>query len=112
MAESPIRYTTLSLKDGELNKKFVEQHRKVVYERAKMYICYIIFMLTFLPLYRIIYGKESVKLVATCGIATFLGIGVPLVMARFRLIATELILISTVVCRGLAMWYVLKYQTG
>jgi hypothetical protein len=77
-----------------------------------MYICYIIFLLAVLPIYLFLYGKESVKLVATCGGATFVGLAVPLIMARFRLIATELILISTVVCRGLAMWYVLKYQTG
>jgi hypothetical protein len=40
---------------------------------------------------------------AACGGATFVGLVVPLVMASFRLIATELMLISTVICRSLAL---------
>ncbi len=100
------------MKDKELNKKFVEKHRKVVFERAKMYICYIVFMLTIAPLYLRIYGKESVKIVVACIAATFVGLAITLAMARFRLIATELMLISNVVCRGLALMFVLKYSTG
>ena len=38
------------------------------------------------------------------------GLIIPVVIARFRLVATELILISTVLCRGLALLYVLKYS--
>ena len=83
-----------------------------MYERAKMYMCYIVFMLTMTPIYLRIYGKESVKISLACIAATFVGLAIPLAMARFRLIATELMLISNVVCRGLALMFVLKYSTG
>jgi len=39
------------------------------------------------------------------------GLIIPVVIARFRLVATELILISTVLFRGLAMYFMLKYHT-
>ena len=39
------------------------------------------------------------------------GLIIPVVIARFRLVATELILISTVLCRGLALYFMLKYHT-
>lgn len=110
MAESPISYWKLRFKDDDLNKKFVEQHRRVVYERAKLYIVYFIFLLVITPLYFPLFGKETMTVMFSIGAATMVGISIPTIIARFRVAATEFIMIGTTVMRGLALWYVLKYH--
>ena len=76
----------------------------VVYERAKLYIFYCLFLLMISPIYLKLYGKRSIRLIASIGTATMIGLIIPTVIAKFRLVATETITLFTVLTRGLVLW--------
>jgi hypothetical protein len=87
----------------------VDQHRRVVLGRAKLYIIYCILCLLIATIYLPLFGKESVIVLLSIATATLVGITVPTIIARSHIFATEFIMVTTIILRGLTLWYLVKH---
>ena len=86
-----ISYATLTLKDSELNKKFVEQDRLVCRDRAKVYLLFHILLLALSPAF-LAESKSTFILFAGLTSMTILCLGCCLLASRFRLVCLEFLL--------------------
>ena len=89
--ESPINALSLTFKDPEVNRRFVEQDRLVVVDRAKMFLAYNVFLLLLSPAL-LVYDKLTFAYVCALLLSTCICTTACLIAAKFRLIAIEFVL--------------------
>ena len=107
--QSKINYFTMRIKDSEQDKKYTEQNREVVYQRAKFNLAYLGVLLLFSPLYLLV-DRPSFFAVILIWLATFLILGITTTISKFRRVGTELILPMNILVRGLVMNFIMKQQ--
>ena len=99
----------MRIKDPEQDKKYTEQNREVVYQRAKFNLAYLGVLLLFSPLYLLV-DRPSFFAVILIWLATFLILGITTTISKFRRVGTELILPMNILVRGLVMNFIMKQQ--
>ena len=98
--ESPINYLGARLKDPEQDKKWLEENRKLLYERAKVYLAFMVFFSLVAPLF-ILHDLWLGLYLWSCFVATAAPLAICVWLASTgKLVVVDLIMPSTVLCRG------------
>ena len=105
---SHINPVTLTFKDPELTKKFVEQDRLICVGRAKCYFIWNLFMLVLSPVF-LPDNKANMYMHASFSVITLVVVIGCLAAAHFRLAAIELILPLGVTLRGIGQLLLKPY---
>jgi len=95
-----VNLLTISLKNPDLDKKFVEQDRHLLQERAKVHLVFNLFLVLISPGY-FFSSFETFTYILGLGLGTMLSVGICLGLSRFRLAAIECVLILTPMARAL-----------
>ena len=102
---SPVNTLTLRLKDPELDKKYTQQDRLVCFERAKIYMSY---LMCLLPLSLAFLASHKITFYFYAGetLVTILLVAGCLFASKFRIVAIEFILPLGVLVRALVKYFV------
>lgn len=98
----------MKVKDDALNKKYIEQNREVVYQRAKFNIAYVFGLLLISPLYLLV-DFPTFFAVTLVWAATFLSLAIVTFISKFRRFGTEFVLTANIIARGLVMNFIMRH---
>lgn len=108
--ESPIKFMTLTLKDKEMNERWQQEHRRIILNRTKIYIGYVVVacLLSMLIAFADLWGAMVME---CCLLVTLLVLlGFVWVASKYNLAAVEFILPVLLVCRGIAQVAIFKHK--
>ena len=106
--DSPIKYSTLSLKDGEQNSRWQEQKRLFILSRAKTYLSIMIMLCLLTPLFAVYNFYLALYLEGVFG-STALCLIACIWASKYRLYATEFLLPLSVITRGCVAMVLSRY---
>jgi len=111
LVQSKIAYHSISLKDKELDKQFMKQHRDSVRQRARSYCVLLLALLLISTAYFAIQKQVAYFLLACYG-ATLISLFLCDFVCRFSMYGTDMMMLLNVILRGVAIYAVTQPVAG